>query len=233
MDKLIRFNSTLKLGKKIVNELDSGKKVDTLERWMAHYIADLIKEVESASDDTRAEKATACFEAILKLWAYRNELPDGKRPFENFESVFRTLESLDLESSDFRYFPRIQTTASEDCDSDSDSESDAPVPWLKIASSLDETAKILIHYCLISAVQNTVDKSKDWIKLAETIFEETEPDVLTIRFLTGTATDGELDESDQLDKAKIEKLTSKLEKFEVFADALRDHYNEQLSRSKH
>ena len=224
MDKKPCSNSVLQLGKKIVKELNEHEKVGTLERWMAHYIASKIEAAESSTDETRSEKESDCCEEILKLWAFRNMLPDGKRPFENFESIFRTLESLDLESSNFRYFPRIQTAASQD--SDGESESDAS--WLKIAASLDETARILIRHCLTLAVKDAADKSKDWIELAESISEEKEPDVLTIQFLTG---DGEQDDPDQLKNANIEMLIGKLESFVSFAQVLRDHFHEQLNRS--
>ena len=40
MVKRIRSDSVLALGKKLVDELGLDQSVDTLGRWMAHYIAE-------------------------------------------------------------------------------------------------------------------------------------------------------------------------------------------------
>lgn len=231
MDKNTHSDSVLQLGKKIVSELiapNEQRVISTVERWMAHYIASKITAAESTTDETRSEIESDCYEEILKLWAYRSMLPDGTRPFENFEPIFRTLESLDLESSNFRYNPRIQTIASQDQENDGDNESD--YTWLQIASSLDETAKILIRYCLTLAVKDAVDKSKDWIEIAESIFEKAEPEVVTIRFLTNSAEVEEQDAPDQVKKAKLKLLMRKLERFTSFSQVLQDHFRKQLNR---
>src|SRR5206468_12121550 len=89
----IRSDSILKLGKKIVDELGLDQTVDTLGRWMAHYIAEKIGDVEAATGEDRAQKMSECRDAILQLWAHRSELPNGKRPFEDFEPIFRALQS--------------------------------------------------------------------------------------------------------------------------------------------
>ena len=91
----IRFESVLKLGQKIVDELGLDQTVDTLGRWMAHYIAEKIGDVEAATGEDRAQKMAECSDAILKLWVHRSKLLSGKRPFEEFESIFRALQSLD------------------------------------------------------------------------------------------------------------------------------------------
>src|SRR6266849_5134822 len=91
----IRSDSILKLGKKIVDELGLDQTVDTLGRWMAHYIAGKVRDVEATTGEDHAQKMSECSDAILKLWAHRSELPNGKRPFEGFEPIFRALQSLD------------------------------------------------------------------------------------------------------------------------------------------
>lgn len=92
----VRSDPVLQLGKKIVDELGLDQSVDTLSRWMAHYIAELIHSAETADTEDRSEKLSRCASAILDLWEHRSELPNGKRPFEDVEPILRALQSLDL-----------------------------------------------------------------------------------------------------------------------------------------
>ena len=90
-----RSDAIIKLGEKLVEELNSDR-VDTLGRWMAHYIAERIDEAENAPASDKKLLKAACAEEILRIWEHRQQLPGGFRPFNDFEPVLRTLESLDL-----------------------------------------------------------------------------------------------------------------------------------------
>ena len=94
----------LDLGCALVNELNLDPGVDTLSRWMAHYIAELIGEAKTAKIEDRPAKLAKCADAILKLWDHRHQLADGKRPFEDLEPIMRALASLDPEDNTPRYF---------------------------------------------------------------------------------------------------------------------------------
>lgn len=63
------MNSTkiIKLGKKIVDELLLSEGVDTLSKWMAHYIAELIEKAKNAEAEEKEKYEKECFETILKL----------------------------------------------------------------------------------------------------------------------------------------------------------------------
>src|SRR6266568_861860 len=82
----------IRLGKALVHELEPDGSVDTLSRWMAHYIAEQLVILEDSSSDMGAKQR--CFDTILKVWQHRAELPDGCRPFENFEPIFQVLNRL-------------------------------------------------------------------------------------------------------------------------------------------
>ena len=101
----------LDLGRALVQELGLDPGVDTLSRWMAHYIAELIKAVETAAVEDRPAKLTKCADTILNLWERRNLLPNGKRPFEDLEPILRTLESLDPTDDTPRYFRAARIAA--------------------------------------------------------------------------------------------------------------------------
>ena len=86
---------------------------DTLGRWMAHYVAELMDAVTKAASEEREAAQNGCCDAILKLWTHRAGLPDGKRPFEDLEPIMRALESLDPENDTPRYFRTIRGTIDE------------------------------------------------------------------------------------------------------------------------
>src|SRR6202050_2818855 len=107
----IRSEPILQLGEKIVQELELDPSVDTLGRWMAHYLAELIRNAETAGVEDRPEKLLRCASAITDLWRHRSELPNGKRPFEEIEPILRALETLDPENATPRYLGLIRTAA--------------------------------------------------------------------------------------------------------------------------
>lgn len=88
------------LSKALVEKLKLEPGVDTLSRWMAHYIAELIAALENADDINKPQVQQKCFETILTLWQNRSSLPSGHRPFENFEPILKTLDALNPENSD-------------------------------------------------------------------------------------------------------------------------------------
>lgn len=74
-----QYDATLELGKQLVNELGLGQSVDTLGRWMTHYIAELMQDAENSGADDRSAKMHVCSEAIYVLWSHQHELPNGKK----------------------------------------------------------------------------------------------------------------------------------------------------------
>ena len=215
MDERIRSDSVLALGKKIVDELDADQPVDTLSRWMAQYIAEKIEDAKNATDGARDQKMSECSDAILKLWAHRSELPNGKRPFEDFEPIFRVIESLDPDDTTPYYFRQIRSEVKRN------DEDESTTRWLDMASELDDAARALIRYCLVMAARDAVDKSRDWVTLAEAIAEkENNIDINIVNLIMNSEI------SDDPEKAKIEGLLKKLEKFTEFSSMLTSHFGQ-------
>lgn len=229
MVKHIRSDKVLALGKKVIDELGLDgldQSVDTLGRWMAHYIAEKIEDAENATgEETRNRKMSECRDAILKLWAHRSGLPNGKRPFEGFESIFCVLKSLDLEDTTPRYFRQAISAVNQN------DENDSTAQWLNIASGLDDTAKILIRYCLSIAAQEAVDKSREWVALVESIAEEGDIDIKTVRFIIDDADVLNSENPDDSKKEKIEDLLKKLEVFTALSNKLSSHFRQQLEQA--
>ena len=123
MDRSDRSDPTFELGKKLVEELGPYDSRDTLTRWMTHYIAELMKNAESANLEDRPARRSKCAEAILDLWKHRHELPNGSRPLREFEPLLCVLESLHPAASP-RYRHSVQL---DDNNAEVDS---AQNPWL-------------------------------------------------------------------------------------------------------
>ena len=225
MVERIQSDSVVALGKKLVDELGLDQSVDTLGRWMAHYMAEKIEAAECATGDARDQKMAECRDAILKLWAHRSELPNVQRPFKEFERLFRALRSLDLDDPTPRYFPQASVAVEQD------EESDATKRWLKKASAIDYAAKALIRYCLANAVQDAVDKSRDWIALAEAIAKDEETDIRAIRAIVEGAEDLKSENPDDKARARMEELVDKLEAFTAASNELSSHLRAQLDQT--
>jgi hypothetical protein len=96
---------TIKLGEKLVKELGLEYSVNTLARWMSHYIAELIQKIDNA--DTKEEKKILqkeCCDVILNLWSQKENLPI-KKPLEDLKPVIEVLQVL-REKKEIGILPR-------------------------------------------------------------------------------------------------------------------------------
>ena len=215
----------LDLGRALVEELGLDPGVDTLSRWMAHYIAELIEKAETAKVADRPAKLAKCADAIIGLWERRHQLPNGKRPFEDLEPILRALESLDPTDDTPRYFrsPRMEVDVTE--------QNAETRKWLELADGLDYSAKILIRYCLTQAAQTALDRSKDWVVLAEAVGLEDDIDFPVIRFITDESDLLKTSESDNKARELLEDRINRLYGFKKMADALASDLRRQLKQA--
>lgn len=203
-----RCEATIELGRKLTKELDIDQSGDTLGRWMAYYIAELIEDAEKARPEERPAKMRICCDAILNLWKHRHTMLDGKRPFEELEPLLRALESLNPEDDTPRYFRSVRTVDS------AAEENDETETWLKLIDGLDYSAKILIRYCLTQAAQNAINKSVEWVALAEAAGADEGIEIPLIRVIIDE--DNMLKESDADVKAR-KRIEERIERLEGFA----------------
>ena len=205
-----RCERVLALGRKLVDELGAEPPVNTLSRWMAHYVAELIHAASNAAPEERAAAERKCFETILELWGYRAELPDGKRPFENLEPIVRALESLDPDNEMPRFFRSVRGTI------DRAEESSHTRSLLDFVDSIESTARSLIGYTLADAARSALDESKEWVAAAEKA--ETGPGF--VRILTSFVAGGR-DGDERSDGSELERkrLGDQLECLDAFTNA--------------
>jgi hypothetical protein len=216
------FDAILALGQKIVQEFDRKGHEDTLSQWMAHYVADLMQGAISGSGAERAQRVADCSKAILELWAHRSQFPDGKRPFEDFEPVLRVMRSLDPSDQRPRYFPAIVRSAGEDGNSEA-------APWLRAALRVDSVAKVLIRYCLDLAMTSETDKSREWLAVAESISNDPDIDVESLRAVFVDQNPAPPDDRAH-ELARIEEKLEKLDAFDSFAKAIRTELEKERER---
>lgn len=84
----------LELGKRIVKELDLEDSVNTLGKWMAHYVAEIIYKVENCDNETEKNNLqNECSKLIIQLWKDKKHLPI-QEPLSNLKPLLKTLEAL-------------------------------------------------------------------------------------------------------------------------------------------
>jgi hypothetical protein len=95
----------LELGQHLVRELGFDDQRDTLGRWMAHHLAELIDKAENgatATDRLRARKNAT--ETTLKIWKRRASLPGNAYPLAPYKDILKVLDRLRPADNTFRYF---------------------------------------------------------------------------------------------------------------------------------
>lgn len=212
------------LGKKLVAELDLDQSYDTLARWMAHRLAELILAAESASGADRESKMAACSGAVLEIWHHRSDIASGRRPFAEFEAVFRTLEAFDPEQTRSVYYRTTRNAAS--CD-----EANSEVgKWLQRADNLDGIARTLIRHCIVSAVANIKDDSREWAQLAKTFLGDDDKDVLVINILNQAVDESSSESPDDAQLARKKGMLEKLESYLVVANDYAESLRIEIER---
>lgn len=85
----------MELGKTIVGELGLDPGVDTVGRWMAHHIAELITDAESATDpEAKRTKEAQAAEAISRLWQHRSAYDNRINPLHELQPILQILRTL-------------------------------------------------------------------------------------------------------------------------------------------
>lgn len=83
------------MGNRLVEELELNDRADTLSKWMAHYLAELIVQSKNSQDPAkRAEAENKCSEVIMSLWNHRAGLPGSARPLSDLEPILVAIRSL-------------------------------------------------------------------------------------------------------------------------------------------
>lgn len=93
------------LGKHLVGELKLDPGVDTLGRWIAHHIAELITKAENAPAAQKAALEKSAAEAILMLWDHRASI-ERIDPLRDLKPLLGVIKTLDPDENPWVYLRR-------------------------------------------------------------------------------------------------------------------------------
>jgi hypothetical protein len=154
----------ISLGKLLVEGLERDHSSQPVTHWMAHYVAQLIVEAETATAENKEMAQKRCFEAVLMLWSHRSSLPHGSRPLEDFEPLFETLNRLSPENPRFWYNQYVR--------GDEVAMDEEATQTLAVIENIDRAARILMNELLSFAVESC--RSEDTLRYLKNLKGETE-----------------------------------------------------------
>ncbi|WP_133161911.1 hypothetical protein [Deinococcus koreensis] len=226
-----------------MQELNLEPGVDTLSRWIAHYITEQIAIAESATGEEKAKAEERCFDSIMQLWQRRYALPNERSPFKDFASIFETLQRLNPENQKSFYIGWKYHW--DNLDDENPSDSGDAKSWLRMALSIDRTARVLIETTLRQAALCVTDSDvQAWLE--RTPDPSRDFDVQVIMKLVGNldlddersnhSVENDSQESvdsfpDDLSKKAIEKRIQYLEAFLELAASFRSAFQEELGEA--
>jgi len=215
----------INLGKALVEELGLDRSGDTPSRWMAHYIAEQMAIAENAVGEDKLKAEQKCFETILTLWEHRSSLPIGRRPFENFDPIFRVLKKLDPENDQPYY---ISDLLIED---EKINVTDSVQQWLDKALDIDQVVRIWFDYVFRQAALSAKDeKTLTWLKNSVG-FRDNDDTEIIIRLIRDGKNLNEISDESKKDRKKelIKDRIKKLEEFSEFNQKLLSILEEELA----
>ncbi|WP_425928704.1 AVAST type 3 anti-phage proein Avs3b [Pseudomonas sp. NyZ201] len=216
--------ATLALGEKLVTELKLNDSTDTLARWMAHYVAELMLRAEHAPLPNREETERACASAILDLWAQTRSCPTKSTAFESIDRVIECMDSLHPEAGP--HYRNKLWRALEARTSDDSTEIDS---LLKSALWVDAAARNLIHHLLAHASHVAGRDNAEWLELAQNLDEDDPVTGLRIRIVRAGQEEMET-KNHRIEQ--LEKRIEQLEHFSVAAQALKTDLEDALAAAK-
>lgn len=209
----------IKLGQKLIKELSPESNIDALSKWMVHYIAEQITLAKSAKGKKKFEAEINCFETILKLWNHRAYLPNGHRPFENFETIFRVLERIDPNNKKQFFYERLIEDKSQ---SKNNKKISADVKkWLDIALVIDEAARVWLSQVIKYAAQSATDKETlEWLE--NSIGISNEEDISLIIDLYSEESNINVNKTVQIKNEKVKNIKSRIKQLDAFVKFSKD-----------
>lgn len=202
MESLERSSAVIDLGKRLVTQLKLGD--DEPAQWMAHALAERIKDAENAPPEKRVAAQSSCAELVFQLWERRYSLPTQLRPLRSLEPLLRTLNSLDASNG-----PRFRFMQERPADVEVD---EGVEKTLDLAVKLDDAARILVQYFLATAAEQASEETLPWIHSAVDAGADVTLEARVVSFV-----DGGLDRSSEAAKMALEALNHKIQKLEIFA----------------
>jgi hypothetical protein len=165
MEQLNQQAEILELGRKIVKELspDGNDRLSLLEKWMGHYIAELILRIESEDNELVKNKLQKeCFKTILKLWEKRYSLASEIMPLNRIKSAVYTLSELKKTRSMWDRMRNSDETS-----------------WEGAALQIHDNYMDILKICLqVSIAQDALGKEKAWVDEFGALLSDEEKEIV-------------------------------------------------------
>lgn len=216
--------ATFALGEKLVAELNLIESTDTLARWMAHYIAELMVRAKQSDLPKRDEAQRLCAGAILDLWAQVRAFPAKRKVFKSIDRVIETIDSLHPDGE-----PHYRNELWRSLDACANNEDGEVEKLLTTALGIDGAARNLIHHILAHASRLAGRESTEWLELAQNLSDEDPLTELRIRIVSSGRNEAQL-ENYRIEQ--LEKRIAQLEYFSAAAQALKTSLVESLTTAK-
>lgn len=199
----------LRLGKKLHKTFDANSD-DQISAWMAHYLAEKMEIMDSATGEAKSAARRECFETILMLWEYRASFAYEMRPFKNFEPVFRALAHIDPNKQTPSFF------SNKNHDQQPPNEIEQAI---KFITTLDSATRIMISYFVRESMLHATDESSlEWLSAISGIAK---PDETRILLTVIPRLDKTMPTQDPKEKRKGE-LVKHIDRLELFESLSRD-----------
>lgn len=222
MEDLEMQKGIIQLGKTIVNEFQLDPGVDTLARWMSHYIAEQIVLSEKSEMDKREKSKEKCFEMILQLWNHRSDFPNRIRPFKDFDSILNVLSSINPENNTMFYYNQESI--------DEKKEPSEVQYWLEIAKEIDKVARIWLDFSIKKAASiATNEKTIELLKNIN-IFHEGKDTLLYKLLLEESYLEKEFEDLREYNNVEIQEKIKTLEYFTELNKEILEHYNKIINK---
>lgn len=204
----------LKLGKKLVKELDLEYSVNTLARWMSHYLAELMHNIDNAkTNEEKKRLQKECCDIILKLWSQKENLPIRK-PLDNLKPVIEILEVLQKEKEESilpRWLGKYNRLSKEN-------------KWASFADMVKNNSEEILNIVIqININKDLLSKNKEWMRDNKEFFNKDQ-----IYFLTLLDVFTDLNyESGSIDLNNIELSNDNIKRVEFLINKMENLIDEQ------
>ena len=188
---------------------------------MANYLAEKLSKLKSLSGEKLLSEKKECFELILKLWSYRDHLPDASKPFGNYHEIFRALKSLDPEAFQYRYYS-INDDYPESLDEDIKL-------WLDFSKRIDVLARTMISFSLKEALcKATDDNTKSWIEAVKGNIPNNEIEIVFKTISNGIDSNCSEEDLIKVNKEKLSNRIDQIDKFEELSKIIKKMLSDEL-----
>ncbi|WP_040278307.1 hypothetical protein [Psychroserpens damuponensis] len=198
----------IELGETLIEELNLNDRFNTLARWMAQYISELIYKIESTTSKVEKKKLKKeCCNLIIQLWDKRERIPIEK-PTDKLKPIISVLELFKEEKHPF--IPFLFAEKQRDIKSKN---------WVDFLKVIKESSKRIYNKSLMSMIHDKVlEKDNQWVeKHGEFLSKEEKTIVSYLNYINSSEIkvriidSSKKKERDKSDAQKLEILFSELE----------------------